>query len=64
VGSIYAGTECVIESTRARKDIYNAVATGCITGGVLARNAGPQAVVFGCATFAAFSAAIETYLGT
>jgi import inner membrane translocase subunit TIM22 len=62
VGAIFSGTECAIEGLRAKNDLYNGVAGGCITGGVLARNAGPQAVVVGCAGFAVFSAAIDAYM--
>ncbi|KAF7730037.1 Mitochondrial import inner membrane translocase subunit tim22 [Apophysomyces ossiformis] len=62
VGAIYSGTECCIESYRAKNDIYNSVAAGCFTGGVLAARAGPQAAAFGCAGFAAFSSAIEWYM--
>lgn len=52
VGAVFAGTECVIESYRGKNDIYNGVAAGCITGGALAAQAGPQAVVAGCVGFA------------
>lgn len=62
VGTIYAGTECAIESLRARHDMYNSVSSGCITGGVLAKSAGPKAAAIGCAGFAAFSAAIDYYM--
>jgi import inner membrane translocase subunit TIM22 len=62
VGAIFSGTECAIEGLRAKNDLYNGVAGGCITGGVLARNAGPQAVAVGCLGFAAFSAAIDAYM--
>jgi import inner membrane translocase subunit TIM22 len=62
VGSIFSGTECAIEGLRAKNDIYNGVAGGCITGGILARKAGPQAVAVGCVGFAAFSAAIDAYM--
>jgi hypothetical protein len=62
VGSIFAGTECCIEGFRAKNDLYNGVAAGCITGGALAAKAGPQAAAAGCLGFAAFSAAIEYYL--
>ncbi|KAJ4988631.1 Mitochondrial import inner membrane translocase subunit tim22 [Stagonosporopsis vannaccii] len=62
VGAIFSGTECAIEGLRAKNDLYNGVAGGCITGGVLARNAGPQAVAVGCVGFAAFSAAIDAYM--
>ena len=59
IGGIFATTECFVEKTRARHDRWNPIIGGCITGGVLAANAGPQAMCFGCAGFAAFSAAID-----
>ena len=62
VGSIFSGVECCIEGYRAKNDLANGVSAGCITGGLLAAKAGPQAVAIGCAGFAAFSAAIDTYL--
>ncbi|KAI5196441.1 hypothetical protein E4T42_01939 [Aureobasidium subglaciale] len=62
VGSIFAGTECCIEGFRAKNDLYNGVAAGCITGGALAAKAGPQAAALGCAGFAGFSAAIDYYM--
>ncbi|KAF8253020.1 mitochondrial import inner membrane translocase, subunit Tim17/22 [Wilcoxina mikolae CBS 423.85] len=62
VGAIFSGTECCIEGFRAKNDMYNGVAAGCITGGALAASAGPQAAAIGCAGFAAFSAAIDYYL--
>jgi len=62
VGAIFSGTECAIEGLRAKNDLYNGVAGGCLTGGILARNAGPQAAAVGCAGFAVFSAAIDAYM--
>ncbi|KAK4565778.1 Mitochondrial import inner membrane translocase subunit tim22 [Recurvomyces mirabilis] len=62
IGAVFAGTECAIEGLRAKNDLYNGVAAGCATGGWLARSGGPQAVVVGCAGFAAFSAAIDAYM--
>ena len=62
VGSVFSGTECAIEGLRAKNDLWNGVAGGCITGGVLARKGGPQAVAVGCAGFAAFSLAIDAYM--
>ncbi|KAI7865841.1 mitochondrial import inner membrane translocase subunit Tim17 family protein [Spinellus fusiger] len=62
VGAIYSGSECCIESYRAKNDLYNSMAAGCFTGGVLAAKAGPQATAFGCAGFAAFSTAIDWYM--
>ncbi|KAL3463645.1 mitochondrial import inner membrane translocase, subunit Tim17/22 [Aspergillus heterothallicus] len=62
VGALYSGTECCIEGLRAKNDLTNSVAAGCITGGILGAKAGPQAAAFGCAGFAAFSAAIDAYM--
>ncbi|EDO17974.1 hypothetical protein Kpol_1054p21 [Vanderwaltozyma polyspora DSM 70294] len=62
MGMIYSGTECVVESVRAKNDIYNGVLAGCITGGGLAFKSGPQAALIGCAGFAAFSTAIDLYM--
>ena len=62
VGSLFAGIECGVEGLRAKNDLWNGVAGGCLTGGVLARGAGPQAAAVGCAGFAAFSAAIDAYM--
>ncbi|CEP23646.1 Mitochondrial import inner membrane translocase subunit TIM22 [Cyberlindnera jadinii] len=59
IGMIYSGVECGVESLRAKNDIYNGVAAGCITGGGLAFKSGPQAAAIGCAGFAAFSTASE-----
>ncbi|KAH6664479.1 Tim17/Tim22/Tim23/Pmp24 family-domain-containing protein [Halenospora varia] len=62
VGAIFSGTECCIEGFRAKNDLANGVMAGCITGGVLAAPAGPQAAAVGCAGFAAFSLAIDSYM--
>ncbi|KAF4120579.1 mitochondrial import inner membrane translocase subunit TIM22 [Geosmithia morbida] len=62
VGALFSGIECGIEGMRAKNDIGNGVAAGCLTGGILARNAGPQAAAGGCVAFAAFSAAIDAYM--
>ncbi|KAJ1535832.1 Mitochondrial import inner membrane translocase subunit tim22, partial [Cladochytrium tenue] len=59
VGAVFSGTECIIESYRAKNDMYNGVSAGCITGAALAARAGPAAMATGCATFSAFSAAID-----
>ena len=47
---------------RAKNDMVNPVAAGFVAGGILARNAGPKAVVVGGLAFAAFSAAIDLFL--
>jgi import inner membrane translocase subunit TIM22 len=62
IGALFAGIECGVEGLRAKNDLGNGLVAGCLTGGILAKNAGPQAVVGGCAAFAAFSAAIDAYM--
>ena len=62
IGAIFSGTECAIEGYRAKNDLGNGVAAGCLTGGFLAKGGGPQAAALGCAGFAAFSAAIDAYM--
>lgn len=59
VGALYSGIECVIEGYRAKNDIVNPVVAGLCTGGILARNSGPQAAVGGAVAFAAFSGVID-----
>lgn len=62
VGLMFAGIECGIEGYRAKNDMVNGAAAGCLTGGILARSGGPTAVAGGCAAFAAFSTAIDVWL--
>lgn len=62
VGALFSGIECGIEGMRAKNDLANGVAAGCLTGGILAKNAGPQAIAGGCVAFAAFSAAIDAWM--
>lgn len=63
VGLVYSGIECAVERERAQKDIPNALYAGCLTGAVLAYQAGPQGMAMSCAGFAAFSALIEAVMG-
>lgn len=62
VGSLFTGIECGIEGFRAKNDIGNGIAAGCMSGAILARGSGPQGMAVGCAGFAAFSAAIDTWM--
>ncbi|KNC76503.1 hypothetical protein SARC_10999 [Sphaeroforma arctica JP610] len=62
IGVMFAGSECVIETARAKSDHWNGLLSGCTTGGVLGMRAGPHAAVMGCAGFAAFSAAIDYFM--
>lgn len=62
IGFLYSGVECLVEKQRGTHEKNNAVIAGCITGGLLACQAGPGAMAMGCGGFAAFSYAIETYM--
>lgn len=63
MGLVYSGCECLIEKHRARHDQWNAPLAGCAAGGIMAAPAGPKAMCFGCASFAAFSYAIDKFMG-
>jgi len=63
VGAVFSTTECSIEHLRAKSDIYNGLAAGCISGGVLSWRGGPQGMALGCVGFAAFSGAIDYFFG-
>jgi hypothetical protein len=58
-GGVYATVECFLERLRGKRDMRNAIASGFTTGAVLAARGGPQAILFGGASFAAFSGAME-----
>mmetsp|Transcript_13303 Transcript_13303/g.23557 ORF Transcript_13303/g.23557 Transcript_13303/m.23557 type:complete len:175 (-) Transcript_13303:509-1033(-) len=62
MGAIYSFNECCIEKERGKHDKFNATLAGCATGGMLAYAGGPKAVGMGCASFAAFSTAIEYFM--
>nr|XP_043633831.1 mitochondrial import inner membrane translocase subunit TIM22-4-like isoform X2 [Erigeron canadensis] len=62
MGFVFSAAECVVEKARAKHDITNTVAGGCVTGGVMSARGGPKAACIGCAGFAAFSVAIEKFL--
>ena len=61
-GALYSGSECVVEQTRAKHDIYNSACAGCFTGGVMARTGGPQGMAIGCGTMAALSVAMDHFM--
>ncbi|KVI08431.1 Mitochondrial inner membrane translocase subunit Tim17/Tim22/Tim23/peroxisomal protein PMP24 [Cynara cardunculus var. scolymus] len=58
MGFIFSAAECA----RAKHDMTNTVAAGCVTGGAISAKGGPKAACFGCAGFAAFSVVIEKFL--
>ncbi|CAI4210344.1 unnamed protein product [Parascedosporium putredinis] len=62
VGALFAGIECGVEGFRAKNDLANGAISGCLTGAILARNAGPGAAAGGCAAFAAFGLAIDAWM--
>ncbi|KAL2915386.1 Mitochondrial import inner membrane translocase subunit tim22 [Polyrhizophydium stewartii] len=64
IGAVFASSECVIESFRAKHDIYNNIMSGCFAGAAMSARAGPRAMVAGCAGFAAFSGAIEMWMNS
>ncbi|KAK5084372.1 Mitochondrial import inner membrane translocase subunit tim22 [Lithohypha guttulata] len=62
IGFLYSICECTVEGFRAKNDLYNSAAGGLAAGAILARNAGPQAMLLGGAGFAAFSTGIDYYM--
>jgi hypothetical protein len=38
LSAVFATTECVTESIRAKEDHYNGIIAGCVTGAILSRN--------------------------
>lgn len=59
---VRSGSQCMFETSRAKHDIYNHALAGCFSGAALAARQGPYAAAGGCATFAAFSTAIEHFM--
>lgn len=59
IAALFSGTECMIESYRAKHDWKNGLGAGCMTGGLMAVRSGPKAIMVGCAGFAAFTTAVE-----
>jgi len=63
ITGVFTGSECLVEKYRGRHDIWNSVASGCITGAALNAKQGPQSAAFGCAGFGAFSLVIDSVMG-
>ena len=63
ITGVFGGTDCLVEKYRGKHDVWNSVASGCITGAALQAKQGPQAAALGCGGFAVFSLAIEQVMG-
>lgn len=64
ITGVFGGTDCLVEKFRGKHDVWNSVASGCITGAALQAKQGPHAAAMGCGGFAAFSLVIDTVMGT
>ena len=47
---------------RAKNDIVNSISAGFVAGGILGRGGGPKGSITGGLAFAAFSAAIDSFM--
>lgn len=63
ITGVFGGSECLVEKYRGKHDVWNSVASGCITGAALQAKQGPQAAAVGCGGFAAFSLLIDSFMG-
>lgn len=63
ITGVFGGSECLVEKYRGKHDVWNSVTSGCITGAALQAKSGPQAAALGCGGFAAFSLAIDSFMG-
>lgn len=63
ITGVFGGTDCLVEKYRGKHDVWNSVASGCITGAALQAKQGPQGAAIGCGGFALFSLLIEQVMG-
>lgn len=64
ITGVFGGADCLVEKFRGKHDMWNSVASGCITGAALQAKQGPHAAAVGCGGFAAFSLVIDKVMGT
>jgi import inner membrane translocase subunit TIM22 len=64
LSALFGGVECLIEKYRAKHDVWNPVASGCVVGAALSAKGGPAASCIGCVGFAGFSLVVDKIMGT
>jgi len=62
IGAMFACTECIIESHRAKDDWCNSPMAGAVTGGLIGLRTGLTGAMLGGTGFAIFSLAIDYYM--
>ena len=65
MSAVFVYSECMCERIRGKHDMWNPIIGGCAAGAALsAPTKSATAMAGGCAMFAAFSAAMEVFMGT